>query len=215
MLKSTLLQKYINHELNCQKNVHLDYIDQADIVFLLDGSDSISDGEFVEQKTLVERFITQVDIGPERVRVGVIVVSSDIGDTVDLAQSTNKNSLIKTLHTLQQPQDGSRIDLGINKLERMFYSSGRQKTAQIGVIVTDGRSKYPDASRGESEALRSVGIHLFCVGVGRLVDEKQLRSMAFKPNEYFYIEPIDLAVDKLVQSVRKLTTSGEKLKKIS
>nr|AKS48157.1 sushi-like protein [Mytilus coruscus] len=185
------------------------YTEQGDIIFLLDGSDSISDGEFLEQKKLVEHFITQTDIGPDRVRCGVIVVSSDIGDTISFAHSTNKNNLITRLHQLQQPQDGSRIDLGINKLERMFFTEGRSKMTQIGVIVTDGRSKYPDASKGESEALKSVGIHLFSVGVGRLVDEKQLKSMAFSPNEYFYIEPFHMAVDKLLHAVRKLTIRNQ------
>ncbi|XP_071179975.1 uncharacterized protein [Mytilus edulis] len=185
------------------------FTEQGDIIFLLDGSDSISDAEFLEQKKLVEHFITQTDIGSDRVRVGVIVVSSDIGDTISFAHSTNKNNLITQLDQLQQPQDGSRIDLGINRIERMFFTEGRSKMTQIGVIITDGRSKYPDASKGESEALKSIGIHLFSVGVGRLVDEKQLKSMAFSPNEYFYIEPFHIAVDKLLQAVRKLTIPNQ------
>ena len=179
---------------------------RADIIFLLDGSDSISDGEFTEQKKFVEHFITQSDIGQDRVRVGVIVVSSDIGDTVHFKQSTNRNRLIKAVNMLQQPQDGSRIDLGINQLERMLYSEGQANVTQIGIIVTDGRSKYPDASTGESEAVKSVGIHLLCIGVGRLVDEKRLRTMAFSPNEYFYIEPFEQSLDRLL----KVTTSLSK-----
>ncbi|XP_052074661.1 uncharacterized protein LOC127712330 isoform X2 [Mytilus californianus] len=211
MMRSNIIQ-YVAFMIFCLRIMSTSadgYTEQGDIIFLLDGSDSISDGEFLEQKKLVEHFITQTDIGPDRVRCGVIVVSSDIGDTISFAHSTNKNNLITRLHQLQQPQDGSRIDLGINKLERMFFTEGRSKMTQIGVIVTDGRSKYPDASKGESEALKSVGIHLFSVGVGRLVDEKQLKSMAFSPNEYFYIEPFHMAVDKLLQAVRKLTIPNQ------
>jgi hypothetical protein len=88
----------------------------------------------------------------------------------------------------------------------MLYSEGQANVTQIGIIVSDGRSKYPDASTGESEAVKSVGIHLLCIGVGRLVDEKRLRTMAFSPNEYFYIEPFEQSLDRLL----KVTTSLSK-----
>ena len=158
-------------------------------MFLIDGSDSISDDEFKKEKEIVINFIRDSNVGPNNIRVGALVFSSDLGDSVPLT-TPDKNDVINSVWTLAQPQDGSRLDLGINQLERMIYQHGRKHTPHIGVILTDGRSKYPDASAGESRAVQDVGIKILTVGVGRLIDEASLMGIASGPELYIPSDPM-------------------------
>ena len=100
----------------------------ADVVFLIDGSDSISDEEFQDQKTFVRRFVEMSDIGAERIHVGYAVVSSRIGDTMNLTSGAVKADILAKVDKITQPQEGSRTDTGIVYIDNMFFTLGRSLT---------------------------------------------------------------------------------------
>ena len=61
----------------------------ADIVFVVDGSDSINDADFVRLKTFVANLIDNFEIGADAIHVGIIVYSTLIGDKVGVVCSFN------------------------------------------------------------------------------------------------------------------------------
>ena len=93
-------------------------------MFLLDGSDSISNDEFQQQVELMSRFVNGSNIGPERIRVGFSVVSTTIGDKFPLAAGVNKDTIMEGIYNLTQPQEGSRTDLGLVQMEQMLGKQG-------------------------------------------------------------------------------------------
>lgn len=96
----------------------------ADVIFLLDGSDSISEDEFSQQREFVRRFVEVSDVGVDTVRVGIAVVSSTIGDVLPLSANMTREFLLHAVHSIGQPQDGSRTDLGLAEMEQLFGSQG-------------------------------------------------------------------------------------------
>ena len=92
-------------------------------MFLVDGSDSISDNEFQDQKTFIRRFVETTDIGADKIRVGYVVVSSKIGATLDLSGGKKANILAK-VDNISQPQEGSRTDVGLMYVDNMFFTQG-------------------------------------------------------------------------------------------
>jgi len=104
----------------------------ADVIFLLDGSDSIADNEFEQQKEFIRRFVEMSDVGPDNVRVGVAVVSSSIGDVLPLSMNMTRQYLLSALTTISQPQEGSRTDIGLVEMEQLFSSQGRLVTREWG-----------------------------------------------------------------------------------
>lgn len=94
-----------------------------DVIFLLDGSDSISDQEFLQQKEFLRRFVELSDVGPESIRVGLAVVSSKIGDELPLSLNATKASFLVALDDISQPQEGSRTDLGLIEMEQLFSTN--------------------------------------------------------------------------------------------
>ena len=51
-------------------------------MFVIDGSDSISDGDYVRLKNFVANLIDNFEIGPDAIHVGMIVYSTLIGETI-------------------------------------------------------------------------------------------------------------------------------------
>ncbi|KAK3609006.1 hypothetical protein CHS0354_019819 [Potamilus streckersoni] len=162
---------------------------KADVVFLVDGSDSISDDEFQQQMQFIRIFVKQTEIGFDKIRTGVIVISSNVGDTISLIESTNNSDVLNKLQTLTQPKDGSRTDLGLVYMEQMFLEHGREKVARIGVLLTDGRAKYIQATEGEAAATKQNGIYLIAIGVGRLILDAQLQIIASTINDAYHLVP--------------------------
>lgn len=97
----------------------------ADVIFLLDGSDSISEQEFSQQLDFIKRFVQLSDISPDSVRIGLTVVSSTIGDEFPLSLNSTKENLLLVLKSINQPQEGSRTDLGLVEMEQMFNRHGK------------------------------------------------------------------------------------------
>ncbi|KAK3600430.1 hypothetical protein CHS0354_023639 [Potamilus streckersoni] len=69
----------------------------ADIVFLMDGSDSIHPSDWNRQTNFVANLINNLQIGPTTIHAGVVVYSSQIGETIDLAPFKPKPTSICAL----------------------------------------------------------------------------------------------------------------------
>jgi hypothetical protein len=105
------------------------------VIFLLDGSDSISEQEFTQQLDFIKRFVQLSDISPESVRVGLTVVSSTIGDEFPLSLNSTKENLLQVLNTINQPQEGSRTDLGLVEMEQLFNRHGEKFNILIHITL--------------------------------------------------------------------------------
>lgn len=173
----------------------------ADVIFLLDGSDSISDQEFRQQIEFVRRFVHLSDISPESVRVGLTVVSSAIGDEYPLSLNSTKENLMLVLDSITQPQEGSRTDLGLVEMEQLFSRHARRGILRIGVILTDGRAKYVRATEGEAQVVKDAGIILIAIGVGRLIQFTELEKIATTKENAYSLEPIDISTKFLADTV--------------
>jgi len=96
----------------------------ADVIFLLDGSDSISVAEFDQQREFIRRFVEKTDVGPSTIRVGIAVISSSVGDVLPLSTNMTSDHVLLAVKSLSQPQEGSRTDVGLVEMEQLFALQG-------------------------------------------------------------------------------------------
>lgn len=176
----------------------------ADVIFLLDGSDSISDREFNQQREFIRRFIQQSDVSSDAIRVGLTVVSSVIGDEVPLSMNSTKHDLLRAVDGLTQPQEGSRTDLGLVEMERLFGLNARRGVSRVGVLLTDGRAKYIRATEAEAHVVKDAGVFLVTVGVGRLIKFSELEKIASTRSNAYSMEPLELSTKYLTETVNFL-----------
>ncbi|XP_053386408.1 matrilin-2-like [Mercenaria mercenaria] len=115
----------------------------ADIVFVVDGSDSINNADFVRLKNFVANLIDNFEIGTDAINVGIIVYSTLVGEKVGLYPPKNKFILKALANNLEHPKFGTDTAAGIQAAREMISQQGRPDAPQMIVVITDGRSTNP------------------------------------------------------------------------
>ncbi|WAR10991.1 MATN1-like protein [Mya arenaria] len=154
----------------------------ADIIFLIDGSDSISDADFVRLKNFVVRLIENFEITNDAIHVGMIVYSTLIGNKVPLFPFKNKFVLKMLTKNLEHPKFGTDTAAGVAAARDMLRTQGRPDAPEMIVVITDGRSASPRNTIIQAGIAKAQGITMISIGVGKDIFSEELRQIASGPN---------------------------------
>ncbi|XP_041649561.1 collagen alpha-6(VI) chain [Cheilinus undulatus] len=159
----------------------------ADIVFLVDGSSSISITNFDAMKQFLRSVVSGLDIGPDKVRVGLAQYSDEPYKEFLLKDHMNKNSLLDEIDRFPYRTGGTETGKAMEFLRTQYFtaeagSRASQRVPQIAVVITDGDST--DDVTLPAQALRKHGVIVFGIGVGQ-ANLKELQSIANWPPERF------------------------------
>ncbi|XP_052697335.1 protein PIF-like isoform X2 [Crassostrea angulata] len=179
-----------------------------DVVAVVDGSDSITSPDFQTLKSSLVDLMDGLQLAEDQARFGVVLYSSDVAAEIPL--SADRRQLKSKILGLRHPRDGTRTDLGIKSLRKMFSQQGRPGVPRVGVVITDGISKNPRDTAKESELARSEGVKLYAVGVSDLIAENELKSIASNGTRVLSVTSFDqlkLVFSSLVVQVCPTTTT--------
>ncbi|XP_041649550.1 collagen alpha-6(VI) chain-like isoform X2 [Cheilinus undulatus] len=159
----------------------------ADIVFLVDGSSSIGIANFDAMKQFLRSVVSGLDIGPDKVRVGLAQYSDEPYKEFLLKDHMNKNSLLDEIDRFPYRTGGTETGKAMDFLRTQYFteeagSRASQRVPQIAVVITDGDST--DDVTLPAQALRKHGVIVFGIGVGQ-ANLKELQSIANRPPERF------------------------------
>ncbi|KAM6935984.1 collagen alpha-6(VI) chain-like isoform 1-T2 [Lycodopsis pacificus] len=159
----------------------------ADIVFLVDGSSSIGSVNFQEARSFVRSLIKALDIGPDKVRIGLAQYSNKTFPEFLLKDHTNKKSLLAAVEKFPYRKGGTKTGEAIEYLLKNYFtedagSRANQRVPQIVVVITDGDSR--DNVTASAQLLRQHGVIVFGIGVGAANREK-MESIANWPPKRF------------------------------
>lgn len=87
-----------------------DCTDEQDIVFVLDGSDSMSADEFIYLKISLVRIVNYFHFSEKYIRCGLVLFGNIV--TTQIPLCANKNQFITDVMALTQSGDSTRTDLG-------------------------------------------------------------------------------------------------------
>lgn len=180
----------------------------ADIVFLVDGSSSIGDTNFQEVRQFLRSIVTGLDIGPDKVRVGLAQYSHETYQEFLLKDHMDKTSLLAKLDTLPYRQGNTNTGKALDFLLTQYFteeagSRAIKRVPQIAVVITDGESA--DDVVEPARHLRERGIIVFGIGV-RQANLTELRSIANRPPDRFMFtidsfQALQRLTDSLLQTV--------------
>ncbi|KAM8869610.1 collagen alpha-6(VI) chain-like isoform 2-T3 [Spinachia spinachia] len=186
---------------------------EADIVFLVDGSTSIKENNFNEVRTFMHRVIDALDIGVDKVRVGLAQFSDEPVAEFLLKEHKNKKSLQAAVKALPYRKGGTNTGKAIEFLQSNYFtleagSRVNQQVPRIAVVITDGGSQ--DDVKLPAQNLRKHGVIVFAIGVGA-TNHTELVSIANRPSEYFLFsisnyQDLESMRDKLLQTVCRSAT---------
>ncbi|XP_034029371.1 collagen alpha-6(VI) chain [Thalassophryne amazonica] len=156
----------------------------ADIVFMVDGSWSIGLANFEQIRQFLYSLVNAFDIGPDRVRIGLVQYSTTPRTEFNLNTFQNKNSILKYISKLPYMGGGTLTGLGLDFMltEHFVEAAGSragENVSQIAVVITDGKSQ--DNVESHAKELRKKGIVLYAIGI-KDADEEQLREIANEPH---------------------------------
>ncbi|XP_059194891.1 collagen alpha-6(VI) chain-like [Centropristis striata] len=178
----------------------------ADIVFLVDGSTSIGATNFQEVRTFLRDFVKDLDIGPDKVQVGLAQYSNDPHKEFLLKDHKDKKSLLSALERIPYRLGDTNTGKAMQFLLDEYFtevagSRASKRVPQIAVVITDGEST--DEVEKPAQKLREQGAIVFGVGVGP-VNLDQIKSIANKPPKRFtyHIDNYQ-ALDRLKDSLLK------------
>uniref|UniRef100_UPI00398E6A12 uncharacterized protein col6a3 n=1 Tax=Pristiophorus japonicus TaxID=55135 RepID=UPI00398E6A12 len=183
---------------------------RRDIVFLIDESDYIGSSNLPLIRDFVTRIIENLDIGSDRVRVGLVLYSNTAETEFYLNTNSRKDELLSLLRTLRF-KGGTTVNTGkaLDFVLRYHFtrSTGSRKeegVPQFLVLITGGRSG--DDVKASADALKRAAIITFTVGA-RNADPAQLKEVAFEPNLAFNVRDFYSLSDiqeKVMTSLQRL-----------
>ncbi|MEQ2218232.1 hypothetical protein XENOCAPTIV_000365, partial [Xenoophorus captivus] len=161
----------------------------GDIVFLVDSSRSIGTENFKEVRTFLSKVIENLDIGPDKVRVGLAQYGTDPVQEFLLKDHMDKTSLLAAVDKITFLDSGTETGKAINFIRDRYFtaeagSRASQRVPQIAVVMSDGESS--DDVPIPAKRLREHGVLVFAIGVGSY-NRKELEIIANHPSEDFVI----------------------------
>lgn len=151
-------------------------VQEADVIFFCDGSDMVSDSDFVTMTTFLSDLIDNFDIQSQRMKIGMAQFGSRYQEIIELQNSLTKTEWKSRIQSISKSKGLPRIDLALRKVSLMFEpSAGGRRNAgvpQMLVVITSGGPRY-DVSKAV-KALREAGICILALGIGDVYKEQLL-----------------------------------------
>ncbi|XP_042253059.1 collagen alpha-1(XII) chain-like, partial [Thunnus maccoyii] len=154
---------------------------KADIMLLVDGSYSIGLTNFAIIRSFLNQTVSNFDIGPDKVQIGLVQYSDDPNTEWQLNTHQTKKSLMRAIANL--PYKGGNTYTG-EALKHILHNNFkpnvgmRADSHKIAILITDGKSQ--DNVSLASQHLRDTGIEVYAIGV-KSANEDELRVIASDP----------------------------------
>uniref|UniRef100_A0A673JW23 Collagen alpha-6(VI) chain-like n=1 Tax=Sinocyclocheilus rhinocerous TaxID=307959 RepID=A0A673JW23_9TELE len=176
----------------------------ADIVFLVDGSNSIGPANFQQIREFLSSLVEKFEVTPDRIRVGLVQYSDTPYTEFSLSTYQNKEEILSYIKNLRYKTGGTFTGKGLEFMLKQHFvekagSRAQQNVPQIAIVITDGDSQ--DEVKSQAQELRQRGIKIFAIGI-KDANETLLRQIASEPyDQHVYSVSDFAALQGISQSV--------------
>jgi len=152
----------------------------VDLLFVLDGSGSITRSSWKQVRTFVQELAKPLVVSEQFANLAVVQFSSRA--KLDVAWTSDRRQFNALVSDLQQLQEGTDIGAALKLSLDVFKSSARFKNpdvAKVAILMTDGVSD--DDPVEAAEELRAAGVIIFGLAVGDDADFDTVSSLVSQP----------------------------------
>ncbi|XP_053400755.1 collagen alpha-6(VI) chain-like [Mercenaria mercenaria] len=152
----------------------------ADIVFVLDSSDSEGAENFKKEVEFVYNFAAQFSIGTSNVQFSVVTYSSDVRNDFFFNKYNSRNAVLHAIRNIQYMGQGTNTSAALNfvRTHTLLPANGaRTNSTKFVIVITDGRSNDQDLTKKEAQLLHTKA-EVISIGIGPGVDNTELSNIA-------------------------------------
>ncbi len=161
----------------------------ADIVFLLDGSESANAKDFENMKDIMELVIDKFEIGPDKQRVAVVQYGTDPNEEFSLNTFDDKAVLLQEIRNIKQMNGKTYTGKALTEVLQSFDISkgGRSNALKFLIVLTDGESR--DDVAEPAKVLRDSSININAIGM-RHANRSQILAIAGSHDGVFFEDAV-------------------------
>ncbi|KAM9630203.1 collagen alpha-3(VI) chain isoform 12-T12 [Morphnus guianensis] len=180
--------------------------DEKDIVFLIDSSDSVRPDGLAHIRDFISRIVQQLEVGPNKVRIGMVQFSNNVFPEFYLKTHKSKNAVLQAIRRLRL-RGGSPVNAGkaLDYVVKNYFIKSAGSRIEDGVpqhlIVILGDRSQDDVNR-PANVIVSTNIKPLGVGA-RNVDRDQLQIITNDPERVLVVQDFTglPTLEKKVQSI--------------
>ncbi|KAG7235269.1 hypothetical protein INR49_002875 [Caranx melampygus] len=176
---------------------------KADLVFLVDGSWSIGDDNFMKITRFLYSTMGSLDlIGPDGTQVAIAQFSDDARTEFQLSSHGNKEALLEAIQRIRYKGGNTKTGRAIKHVKESIFTpeaGARRGVPKVLVVLTDGRSQ--DDVNKVSKDMQMEDYIIFAIGFAD-ADYGELVNIASKPSDrhVFFVDDLD-AVKKIEEQL--------------
>ncbi|XP_061572452.1 collagen alpha-1(XIV) chain [Cololabis saira] len=176
---------------------------KADLVFLIDGSWSIGDDNFMKITRFLYSTMGSLDlIGPDGTQVAIAQFSDDARTEFQLSSHGDKEALLEAIQKIRYKGGNTKTGRAIKHVKESIFTpeaGARRGVPKVLVVLTDGRSQ--DDVNKVSKEMQMEGYIIFAIGFAD-ADYGELVNIASKPSDrhVFFVDDLD-AVKKIEEQL--------------
>uniref|UniRef100_A0A671KYF2 VWFA domain-containing protein n=1 Tax=Sinocyclocheilus anshuiensis TaxID=1608454 RepID=A0A671KYF2_9TELE len=161
----------------------------ADVVFLLDGSESVSAKDFENMKDIMKLVIDRFVIGPDKERVAVVQYGTDPKEEFSLNTFDDKAVLLQKIRNIEQMNGKMYTGKALKEVLQSFNISkgGRASALKFLILLTDGESR--DDVSEPAKVLRDNFININAIGM-RHANKSQILAIAGSHDGVFFEDAV-------------------------
>ncbi|XP_040290157.1 collagen alpha-6(VI) chain-like isoform X1 [Bufo bufo] len=161
---------------------------QADIVFLVESSNQISEDAFENVKDFVYGLVSSLNVGLNKVHIGLAQYSDDTNSVFLLNDYSQKSEILEKIQSLSYKDGNTYTGRALQVVNSTYFtesagSRAAENIAQILVLVTYGQSS--DEIKKSARDLKARGISIYVTGPN-VKAIAELKEAANKPSRKFF-----------------------------
>ncbi|KAH9492388.1 hypothetical protein Btru_050995 [Bulinus truncatus] len=178
---------------------------QADIVFVVDASTSITRAEFMKMLAVSATVASVMRLGPGDSRVGLVVFGDDAKVSFGLNAFFDSTSMRKAIFNNTYLGGSTQTDKGLMAAYEILRQSQNSRPDASGLVVlmTDGRSTDPAKTRSVADLLHQINVKVITVGFGQDVHDSELLDITKDCSNVFKAATFDSLHHTLAHLVLK------------
>lgn len=186
--------------------------DKVDLAFLVDASgdkDKRGREHFKTSLAIAKAIASMFVVNHLQTHIGFVVFSTNSQVVLNFKTYFDQKSVENAIDGIQYLGGNTNIGAGLRLVKKeLFDATSRTNVPHILIVLTSGKSTEDVIT--PSKALRDSGVTVFCIGIGKMYNEKELDEIATDPDASHVLTADVARLGLVIKAVKVNICKGKK-----